>query len=134
MERTLVLIKPDGVERGLIGRIITVFENKGLRIADMRMCKPSKSEAEEHYKEHKGKFFFQELIDYLTEDRIVAMILEGENATELVRKVNGDKDPLKAEGASIRGKYAIDRTRNLVHASDNPENVEREISIWFDCK
>lgn len=132
MERTLVLIKPDGVKRQLIGEIISIYEKKGLNITALKMIKPSKELAERHYEEHRSKKFFNELIEYITEDRICAMIIEGENVISLVRKINGDKDPLNAELASIRGRFTCEKTRNLVHASDSVGSAEKEIKIWFN--
>lgn len=131
MERTLVLIKPDGVKRELIGKIINHYEEKSLEIVALKMITATKDIAKKHYFEHEGKEFFQELISYVTEGKICAMILMGEKAIDVVRKINGDKDPTKAELGSIRGQYALDKTRNLVHASDNSESAEREIMIWF---
>jgi len=131
MDRTLVLIKPDGVERKLIGHIVSIYEEKNLEIVAFRMVKATREIAEEHYVEHLGRAYFNELINYVTEERLCAMILEGENAIEVVRHVNGDKDPLKSEMASVRGKYSNDKIRNLVHASDSCENARREIKIWF---
>ena len=123
MERTLALVKPDGVERCLIGEIIAHYERKGLHIADIKMVVPSRTLVEEHYKEHKGKDFFDELVNYLTGRNVVAMIVEGTNA---------NKNPLEAELGSIRGKYAFETTKNLVHASDSIETAKREISLWFE--
>lgn len=131
MERTLVLIKPDGVKRGLIGKIINRYEEKSLQIVELKLITATKDSAKEHYSEHQGKKYFEELIDYVTEGRMCAMILMGEKAVDVVRKINGDKDPVKAELASIRGQFTIDKTQNLVHASDSLENAEREIAIWF---
>ena len=131
MERTLVLIKPDGVKRELIGKIISHYEEKSLEIVAFKMIRATKDIAKKHYFEHEGKDFFEDLISYVTEGKICAMILMGEKAIDVVRKINGDKDPTKAELGSIRGQYALDRTRNLVHASDNTESAEREIMIWF---
>lgn len=131
MDRTLVLIKPDGVERKLIGHIISIYEEKGLDIVALKMVKATREIAEVHYEDHVGKSYFEELINYITEDRLCAIILEGENVVEFVRHVNGDKNPLKAEMASVRGKYSNNQTRNLVHASDTAEHAEREIKIWF---
>lgn len=131
MEKTLVLIKPDGVERKLIGEIISFYEKKNLQITALKMVRPDRETAERHYEEHRGRPYFDSLINYLIEGPIVAMVVEGDNAIEVVRKVNGDKDPLKSDLASIRGKYCNNKTRNLVHASDSEANVEREISIWF---
>lgn len=131
MERTLVLIKPDGVKRGLIGKILSHYEEKSLEIVALKMITATKESARKHYSEHEGKEFFEELINYITEGKICAMILMGEKAVDVVRKINGDKDPLKAELASIRGEFTLDKTHNLVHASDSTENAEREITIWF---
>ena len=131
MERTLVLIKPDGVKRELIGKIINQYEEKSLEIVALKMITATIDNAKKHYNEHAEKDFFEELINYITEGKICAMILMGDRAIDVVRKINGDKDPLKAELGSIRGKFAIDKTQNLVHASDSTASVEREISIWF---
>ena len=131
MERTLVLIKPDWVKRELIGKIISHYEEKSLEIVAFKMIRATNDIAKNHYFEHEGKDFFEDLISYVTEGKICAMILMGEKAIDVVRKINGDKDPTKAELGSIRGQYALDRTRNLVHASDNTESAEREIMLWF---
>ena len=131
MDRTLVLIKPDGVERKLIGQILSIYEKKGLDIIALKMVKATKEVAKMHYEEHLGRAYFEELINYVTEERLCALIIEGDNAVEIVRHVNGDKDPLKSEMASVRGKYSNHKTRNLVHASDSIEHAQREIKIWF---
>lgn len=131
MERTLVLIKPDGVKRGLVGKIINQYEEKSLEIIALKMMTATKESAEKHYSEHVSKNFFKELINYITEGKICAIILMGEKAVDVVRKINGDKDPTKAEIGSIRGKFTLDKTQNLVHASDSSESAEREITIWF---
>lgn len=131
MERTLILIKPDGIKRKLIGEIIGFYERKNLNILALSMVKASRDQAERHYEEHKGRHYYEELISYITEDKLCAMVVEGYEAVEMVRKINGDKDILKADLGSIRGRYAEDKTRNLVHASDSVEHAEREISIWF---
>jgi nucleoside-diphosphate kinase len=131
LERTLVLIKPDGVERKLIGEIISYYERKNLNIAALRMIRASRDTAERHYEEHKGMPYFETLISFVTEGPVVAIVVEGQDAIEVVRRINGDKDPLKVDMGSIRGKFSNHRTRNLVHASDSRENAEREIGIWF---
>jgi nucleoside-diphosphate kinase len=131
MERTLVLIKPDAVERKLIGEIISVYEKKNLDIIALKMVKADKETAERHYEEHKGREYFERLINYITEDKICALVLVGENIIEAVRIVNGDKDPLKSDMGSIRGRFSNHKTRNMVHASDSVENANREIKIWF---
>ena len=131
MERTLVLIKPDGVKRGLIGKILTRYEEKALKIVEFKIITATREDAQKHYSEHSGKEFFEELISYITKGKICAMILMGDRAIDVVRKINGDKDPVKAELSSIRGRFAIDKTQNLVHASDCHDSAEREIAIWF---
>lgn len=131
MERTLILIKPDGVERKLLGEIISFYEKKGLNIVALEMLKADKDKAKIHYEEHIGRPYFDDLINYITEDKICALVVEGNNAVEIVRKVNGDKDPLKVDLGSIRGRYSCDKTRNLVHASDSLDSAKREIGIWF---
>ncbi|MBC2580601.1 nucleoside-diphosphate kinase [Clostridium sp. DJ247] len=130
-EKTLVLIKPDGVKRKLIGKIVNFYEEKNLTISALKMIEASYNTAEQHYIEHKDKTFFNDLISYLTEDKIIAMIIEGENAINLTRKVNGATDPLDADMGSIRGKFGNKKNRNLVHASDSPNSAERELKLWF---
>lgn len=131
MERTLVLIKPDAVERGLIGEIISIYEKKGIKIKAMKIIKADRETAENHYEEHKGRSYFKELIDFITRSPIAAMILEGENVIEQVRMINGATDPKKQDMGSIRGKYALSYSENTVHSSDSTDNAEREIKIWF---
>lgn len=131
MERTLILVKPDGVERKLLGEIISCYERKGLNILALELILADTETAKRHYAEHVGKPYFDELIKYITENKLCALVVEGENAVEIVRKINGDKDPLKSDLGSIRGKFSIEKTRNLVHASDSVENAKREINIWF---
>ncbi len=130
-ERTLVLIKPDGVERKLIGKIINFYEEKNLNIIAMKMIKPDLATVEEHYIEHTEKDYFKDLISYITEERLVAMVIQGEHAVELVRKINGSTDLLNSDMGSIRGRFACDKQRNLVHASDSADSAKREINIWF---
>lgn len=131
MEKTLVLIKPDAVERNLIGEIISFYERENLKVANLKMLNVSKDLAEEHYSEHKSRPYFKELIAYITRSPICALILEGENAISKVRSINGNTDPAKADKNTIRGKYGLSKTENCVHASDSIENAEREIKIWF---
>lgn len=131
MERTLVLIKPDGVNRKLTGKIIAMYEQRNLSIAAIKMLIPAAQTAEAHYEEHKDKSFFRDLIDYLTSGQVCAMILEGEKAVEKVRKINGKTDPMEAELSSVRGMYAISKSHNSVHSSDSIQSAEREIKIWF---
>lgn len=131
MERTLVLIKPDGVKRKLMGEIISIYERKGLEISAMKLLRPSVEVVGEHYYEHRSKSFYNELVNYITRGYVCALIIEGENAIDAVRKINGATDPLKAETGSIRGKFALSKTENCVHSSDSEDSAEREIKIWF---
>jgi len=131
-ERTLVLIKPDGVQRGLIGEIISRFERKGLKLAGLKLLQLPQERAEALYMPHKGKFFYDYLIQFMTSMPIVAIALQGANAIELVRLVNGATRPAESEPGSIRGDFSIDITHNVVHASDSPENAQRELGILFD--
>ena len=131
MEKTLVLIKPDGVSRRLTGRIIAMYEQRNLSIAAIKMIVPTVEIAEAHYEEHKNKSFFSDLINYLTSGQVCAMIIEGDNAVEKVRKINGKTDPMEAELGSVRGMFAISKSHNTVHSSDSPESSAREIKIWF---
>ena len=131
MEKTLVLIKPDGVRRNLIGEIISRYEKKGLRVSAIKSVFPTLEMAVEHYKEHVGKDFFERLIRFLTSGMVIAIILEGQNAVKCARIVNGATKYIDALPGSIRGDFAFDETENLVHASDSLESAKREIAIWF---
>lgn len=131
MERTLVLIKPDAMERKLMGEIITIYENKGLHISFMKIIKPSIETAKNHYIEHKDKPFFNNLVSYITRGEVCALIIEGDKVITLVRKINGATDPLDADMGTIRGRFAISKSENTVHSSDSAESAEREIKIWF---
>ena len=131
MEQTLVLIKPDAVERGLIGEIIRRFENRTLKIKALKILKPSRQLVEEHYEIHKGKPFFSDVVEFMTSGAVVAMILEGENAIAIVRDMMGALDPVEARPGTIRGDFTLSVRKNLVHGSDSKESAEREISIWF---
>ncbi len=132
LEKTLVLIKPDGVQRGLIGEIINRFERKGLKLIGLKLLKLPKDRADQLYAPHQGKFFYDYLIQFMTSTPIVAIVLEGRDAIELVRLVNGATRPTESQPGSIRGDFSIDITHNVVHASDSPENAERELNILFD--
>ncbi len=132
MERTLLLIKPDGVQRGLIGKIITEVENADLVIVNMRLIHLSREDAEKFYSVHKAKPFFRKLVNFVTKDRIVAIELEGENVIKRVRSLIGTTDPKKAEKGTIREKYGLDMTVNTVHASDSKETARSEIRFFFD--
>ena len=131
MERTLVLLKPDAIQRRLMGRIISRFEEKGLKIVAMKMMRVTKELAERHYTEHKEKPFFGELVSFITSGPIVAMVVEGPKAIETVRKMMGKTNPLEADPGTIRGDYGLSITMNLIHGSDSPQTAAREIPIFF---
>ncbi|MGV8024959.1 MAG: nucleoside-diphosphate kinase [Anaerolineaceae bacterium] len=130
-EKTLVLIKPDGVERKLIGTIISRFENRGLQLIAIKMVQVSHEMAETHYKEHLGKSFYAGLVQYITAAPVIAMVWAGEHAVEAVRQTVGKTNPLEATPGSIRHDFALLTSRNLIHASDSPSTSEREIALWF---
>ena len=130
-KRTFVMIKPDGVERGLVGEIVARFERRGFRLAEARMMRISRETAEEHYAQHKGKPFFGELVDYITSGPVFAMILEGEGAVQLARAMIGATNPANAAPGTIRGDYARSVEANVIHGSDSDESAEREIRRFF---
>ncbi len=132
-ERTLVLLKPDAVNRRLAGEIISRFERKGLKIVAMKMLQVSREMAEKHYAVHKGKPFYDSLIEYITSAPVIAMVLEGENAISVVRKMMGKTSGQEAEPGTIRGDYSMDVKKNLVHGSDSKESAQREIKIFFNA-
>jgi len=127
----LVLIKPDGVRRRLIGEIISRFEKKGLKIKALKMLWLTREKAEEFYSVHKGKPFFESLIEFMTSGPIIAMVLEGDKAISVVRLMIGPTDGREAPPGTIRGDYALSKSENVVHASDSPESAEREIRVIF---
>ncbi len=131
VEQTLVLIKPDAVQRGLAGEIITRYEKRGLRIAGMKLLAASEEQARRHYHEHEGKSFFPGLVAFITSRPLVAMVLEGPNAIQICRDMNGKTKPWEAAPGTIRGDFALDTGRNLVHASDGAKAAEAEIAVWF---
>ena len=131
MERTYLMVKPDGVQRGLIGEIITRFEKKGYKIVGLKMMQISRETAEKHYGEHAGKPFFAGLVDFITSGPVVAMVLEGKGVISAAREMMGATDPLKAAPGTIRGSYGIDLGRNVIHGSDSPESAQREIALFF---
>lgn len=132
MERTLVLAKPDAVQRGLVGEIIGRFEKRGLRLLAIKMLDIDDALARRHYAVHEGKPFFDKLITYITSGPVVAMVIAGDRAVDTVRSVMGATDPVKAAPGTIRADYAIEMERNLVHGSDSPENAHTEISLFFE--
>jgi len=130
-ERTFVMIKPDAVQRGLVGEIIRRFEQKGIKIVAMKLVSVSRELAEKHYEIHKGKPFFEPTVKYIMSAPVVAMVLEGNDIIEMVRTMIGKTDPMKAEIGTIRGDFCQFIGRNLVHGSDGSDTAEFEINLWF---
>ena len=130
-ERTLVLVKPDGVRRGLAGEVVSRLERKGLTLVAMELRTLDRATAEEHYAEHKERPFFGELVDFITGGPLVALVVEGPNAVAGTRRLMGVTNPVEATPGSIRGDYALEIGQNLVHGSDSPESATREIGIFF---
>jgi nucleoside-diphosphate kinase len=133
MEKSLVLIKPDAVQRGLAGEIISRLEKKGLKIVAMKMLCMDRSLAERHYAIHKGKGFFADLVDFITAGPVIAIIFESKNAVEIIRQMMGATDPVKADAGTIRGDFGIDIGHNLVHGSDSTQNASEEIDLFFSA-
>lgn len=131
MESTLVLLKPDAVEKAVCGDIITRFERRGLKIIGMKMLKLSREQAKIHYGEHEGKDFLEELVDFVVSGPLLAMVIQGENAIKLVRTMMGSTKPLEAAPGTIRGDFATNVRRNVIHGSDCSESAEREIKFFF---
>lgn len=131
VERTLFLVKPDAVQRGLAGEIIKRLKSRGLKIVGLKLMQVSRATAEKHYGEHKGKPFFEGLVSFITSSPIVAVVFEGTNAIEIVRATNGATNPLKAAPGTVRADFGLEMGRNLVHASDSPQSAAREIKIFF---
>jgi len=134
MDRTLVLIKPDGVQRGLIGEIVSRLEKRGLKIVAMKLLKMNNEVARRHYADHVGKPFFSGLVGFVTSGPLVAMVVQGNSAIELVRASMGATDPASAAPGTIRGDLAMDIGRNLVHGSDSEEAAKREIDLFFSSE
>lgn len=133
-ERTFIALKPDAVQRGLVGEIISRFEKKGYKLVALKMMTPSKSLAENHYAEHKGKPFFDGLVGFLTSGPVVGMVWEGKGVVATARLMIGATNPLASASGTIRGDYAVDVGRNIVHGSDSVESAKREISLWFSTE
>ncbi len=131
MEKTYIMVKPDGVQRNLVGEIVGRFEKKGLRLAGMKLMQISPELASRHYAEHEGKPFFGELIDFITSGPVVAMVWEGLNAVSVARTMMGKTNPAEAAPGTIRGDLALFMGNNVVHGSDSAESAEREISLFF---
>jgi nucleoside-diphosphate kinase len=131
MERTFVMVKPDGVQRGLAGKIIQRIEDKGFKIVAMRLSAISEERAKKHYEEHVGKKFYQALVDFITSGPSVQIVVEGKGAISAMRKMNGSTNPAEAAPGTIRGDFGIETGRNVVHGSDSPQSAEREIALHF---
>lgn len=131
IEKSVVLIKPDGVERNLIGNIISCYEDNGLKVVELKLMKATREIAEKHYCQHKGKDFYEELITFITRSPLCAIILKGEDAVARIRQINGATSPTDAAEGTIRHRYARSKTENCVHASDTVESAKEEIALWF---
>jgi nucleoside-diphosphate kinase len=133
MERSLVLVKPDTIQRGLAGEIISRLERKGLKIVAMKMLHMDKDLAQRHYAIHKGKAFFDDLVSFITSSPLIAIVFQGKNAVEVIRQMMGETDPAKASSGTIRGDYGTDIAHNLIHGSDSLENASKEIDLFFSA-
>jgi nucleoside-diphosphate kinase len=131
LQQTLVIVKPDGVQRGLVGKILARFEERGLKIVALKMVQVNRDLAEKHYAVHKGKFFYEGLVSYISASPVVALVLEGHEAISVVRAMVGSTRPWEAAAGTIRGDFALMGLRNLIHASDAPETAKSEIALWF---
>lgn len=131
MERTFIAIKPDGVQRALVGQIISRFEAKGFTLVGLKLMQVSKELAEEHYGEHKEKPFFPGLVEFITSGPLVAMVWEGSGVVAAARKMIGATKPLESDPGTIRGDFGVDMGRNIIHGSDAVDTAEREIKLWF---
>ncbi|ACC84557.1 nucleoside-diphosphate kinase [Nostoc sp. UCD121] len=131
MERTFLAIKPDGVQRGLVGEIIRRFETKGFTLVGLKFLKVSKELAEQHYGVHRERPFFGSLVEFITSSPVVAMVWEGDGVVASARKIIGATNPLTSEPGTIRGDFGINIGRNLIHGSDAPETAQQEIALWF---
>jgi nucleoside-diphosphate kinase len=134
VQRTLVLVKPDGVQRGLAGEIISRLERKGLKITALKMLQMDRALAERHYAVHRDKPFFSSLVEFITSSPVVAAVVEGKEAVEVVRRMMGETDPLKSAPGTIRGDFGLELEQNLIHGSDSEENAQKEIANFFSEK
>ncbi len=132
MEQTLIILKPDAVQRRLLGRIIQRFEDKGLRVAAAKFMRIPRDLAERHYDVHKGKPFYQSLIEYITSGPVLVMVLAGPGVIEMARRMMGKTFGFEADAGTIRGDFGVSRTKNLIHGSDSPETAEKEIALYFE--
>ncbi|AUS08703.1 nucleoside-diphosphate kinase [Laceyella sacchari] len=132
MEKTFIMVKPDGVQRGLIGEIVARFEKKGFQLVGAKLMTVSRELAEEHYAEHKERPFFGELVDFITSGPVFAMVWQGNNVIATARQMMGKTNPADALPGTIRGDYGVNVAMNIVHGSDSPTSAEREIALWFN--
>ncbi|MGX9705941.1 nucleoside-diphosphate kinase [Laceyella tengchongensis] len=132
MEKTFIMVKPDGVQRGLIGEIVARFEKKGFQLVGAKLMTVSRELAEEHYAEHKERPFFGELVDFITSGPVFAMVWQGNNVIATARQMMGKTNPSDALPGTIRGDYGVNVAMNIVHGSDSPTSAEREIALWFN--
>lgn len=133
MERTLIILKPDAVQRGLVGQILTRFENKGLQIVGMKLMQISAKLAETHYEPHRGKPFYAGLVKFMTSSPVVVLAIEGRDAIAICRKMMGATFGSKAEPGTIRGDFGVSNSFNLIHGSDSPESAQRELGLFFQA-
>ncbi|HBP64919.1 MAG TPA: nucleoside-diphosphate kinase [Desulfosporosinus sp.] len=131
MEKTFIMLKPDAVQRGLVGEVITRFEKKGFKLAGMKFIQVDRALAEAHYAEHRGKMFFEPTVTYIISSPVVAMVWQGNNAVALARQLMGSTKPVEANPGSIRGMFGVDVSRNIIHGSDSVTSAEREIALYF---
>jgi nucleoside-diphosphate kinase len=131
VEKTFVMVKPDGVQRGLVGEIVSRFEKKGLKLVGAKLMHVSRELAEKHYAEHKERPFFNDLVSFITSSPVFAMVWEGENAISVARTLMGKTNPAEAAPGTIRGDYGLTIGMNIVHGSDSPESAAREVALWF---
>ena len=132
IERTFAMVKPDGVQRGLVGEVVSRFEKRGVKVCALKMMKIPKELAERHYAEHKGKSFYDSLVSFITSGPVVCMVLEGDNAVTVVRAMMGKTNPQDAPIGTIRGDLAMHTSKNIVHGSDSSESANREIALFFN--
>lgn len=131
MEKTFIMVKPDGVKRGLMGEVIGRIERKGYKITKAKLFKPSEELVKEHYIEHREKPFFKNLTEYIAGEDVMAMEVEGQDVIKVLRLLIGDKDPINANPGTIRGDFAYSMSENIIHGSDSKESAKRELNLWF---
>ena len=134
MQKTLLLVKPDGVQRGLVGQIVSRIEQKGLKLVGLKLMRVNQELANQHYGEHVGKPFFNDLVDFITSSPIVAMAVEGDNVVQVMRVIMGTTNPQEASPGTIRGDFGMTIGMNLIHGSDSAESAERELSLFFNSE